>query len=170
MARRGRNSVYSVETFQSSMNLLRDMDDLQFNSGILDRTDPESVKTRILKYFGICERNNTRPLVSGFATTLGMRRKELLMLVQGADVFGFTPESAEVVRYYYSQMEIGWDYAMNNGGIDRVCGIFLGKNNFGYADQQEIIHVGNQSNAPQLTMADIEKQLEGLPKLDQLPE
>ncbi|MDO5549295.1 MAG: hypothetical protein Q4F79_12525 [Eubacteriales bacterium] len=159
---RGRNGTYDSEAFLKSFDLLRDMTNLK-DAGTMDKTDPQSVQQRIEDYFQICIQNGTRPLVSGFATMLGLRRKELLQVLAGQKNMGFAAEAIDVVQYYYNLLEVSWDYAMNNGGIDRVCGIFLGKNNFGYADQQEVIHVDNRASTPALSMDELAKQIASLP-------
>ena len=41
-------------------------------------------------------------------------------------------------------MEFMWENMMQNGKINPVSGIFLGKNNFGYQDKQEYVLTPNQ--------------------------
>ena len=44
-------------------------------------------------------------------------------------------------------MEDLWENYMQNGKINPVSGIFLGKNNFGYQDKQEMVLTPNQPEA-----------------------
>jgi hypothetical protein len=39
-----------------------------------------------------------------------------------------------------------WESYMQNGKINPVSGIFLGKNNFGYQDKQDLVVTPNHSN------------------------
>jgi hypothetical protein len=43
-------------------------------------------------------------------------------------------------------MEEMWEHYMMNGKINPVSGIFLGKNNYGYADKQEYVLTPNQQS------------------------
>jgi hypothetical protein len=43
-------------------------------------------------------------------------------------------------------MEQMWENYMQNGKINPVAGIFLGKNNYGYKDQTEYVLTPNQKN------------------------
>lgn len=48
---------------------------------------------------------------------------------------------------------------MQNGKINPVSGIFLGKNNFGYQDKQEMVLTPNTNNEPDYNIDDIKKRL-----------
>ena len=56
-------------------------------------------------------------------------------------------------------MEILWENYMQNGKINPVSGIFLGKNNFGYQDKQEMVLTPNTNNEPDYNIDDIKKRL-----------
>jgi hypothetical protein len=47
---------------------------------------------------------------------------------------------------------------MQNGKINPVSGIFLGKNNFGYQDKQEMVLTPNNSNDSDYNAEDIKKR------------
>jgi hypothetical protein len=49
-----------------------------------------------------------------------------------------------IILEAYALMENLWEDYMQNGKINPVSGIFLGKNNFGYADKQEYVLTPNQ--------------------------
>ena len=96
----------------------------------------EEARERTATYFSICEQNDMKPSVAGYALALGIDRTNLWRIVSGATV---KPDAVRNVlkRAYYmlnAQME---DY-MQNGRINPVAGIFLSKNHFGYQDKQEI--------------------------------
>ena len=50
---------------------------------------------------------------------------------------------------------------MQNGKINPVSGIFLGKNNFGYQDKQEMVITPNTNNEPDYDVDAIKKRLSG---------
>ena len=57
---------------------------------------------------------------------------------------------------------------MQNGQVNPVVGIFLGKNNFGYRDQTEVVVTPNQVNADVPTQAEIEARYrDALPPADE---
>ena len=56
-------------------------------------------------------------------------------------------------------MEILWENYMQNGKINPVSGIFLGKNNFGYQDKQEMVLTPNTNNEPDYDVEAIKKRL-----------
>ena len=56
-------------------------------------------------------------------------------------------------------MELLWENYMQNGKINPVSGIFLGKNNFGYQDKQEMVLTPNTNNEPDYDIDAIKKRL-----------
>ena len=56
-------------------------------------------------------------------------------------------------------MELLWENYMQNGKINPVSGIFLGKNNFGYQDKQEMVLTPNTNNEPEYDVEAIKKRL-----------
>ena len=105
----------------------------------------EEVKERTTTYLDICEQNDMKPSVAGYALALGIDRSTLWKIVTGAIV---KPDAVRNVlkRAYYllnAQME---DY-MQNGKINPVSGIFLMKNSFQYQDKQEIQVSASQGDA-----------------------
>jgi hypothetical protein len=55
-------------------------------------------------------------------------------------------------------MEILWENYMQNGKINPVSGIFLGKNNFGYQDKQEYVLTPNSNSDSDYSAEDIRKR------------
>ena len=60
-------------------------------------------------------------------------------------------------------MEELWENYMQNGKINPVSGIFLGKNNYGYADKQEYVLTPNQQQET-IDPATIAAKYEELPE------
>lgn len=148
---------------QRSMQLITNLRTLVRES-VLDKDDPESVEERIKAFMELCTDCQTRPLVSGLATALGTHRRGLLDIVRGTCAYGFNEECIDIIRYYYQALELGWEYAMTNNGMNVVAGIFLGKNQFGYRDQQEVVHVKENNGKEVLSLEEIEKAVAQLPK------
>ena len=55
-------------------------------------------------------------------------------------------------------MENLWENYMQNGKINPVSGIFLGKNNFGYQDKTEYVVTPNMNNDSDFSADDIKKR------------
>lgn len=103
---------------------------------LLDIADAEAVEERIKWYFGYCIQDDMKPTVSGLAMALGVNRKTLNNWNRG-ETRGVS--HLPVVKKAMAALEILWEDYMQNGKINPVSGIFLGKNHFGYTDKQEII-------------------------------
>ena len=56
-------------------------------------------------------------------------------------------------------MENMWENYMQNGKINPVSGIFLGKNNFGYQDKQEMVLTPNTNPEADYNVDDIKKAI-----------
>lgn len=69
------------------------------------------------------------------------------------------------VKKAYTFMEQNWEDYMQNGKINPVAGIFLGKNNYGYQDKTEYVITPNQGEQ-EYSQDDIRKRL-GLPPTDE---
>jgi hypothetical protein len=121
--------------------------------------DPVEVGTRINEYFEMCRQNDMKPSVMGLAVSLGLGRQALWELKEGRNAYTAEKGYAEVtyiVKNAYNLLELYWEQLMQNGKINPVSGIFLGKNHFGYQDKQDIVvtpnnPLGQHSTAEQLT-------------------
>ena len=100
----------------------------------IDISDPKQVEERIDWYFEHCIDNEMKPTVMGFCNSLGIAKSTLWEWRNGG--YRGNTHQAIIVRAYKILEELWEDY-MQNGKINPVAGIFLGKNNFGYADTQE---------------------------------
>lgn len=130
----------------------------------IDLTDSEAVENRINEFFSIQFENDLKPTVSGMGMALGLDRRRLWEIKTGNLKGGLTewnlPTSTlDAIKKGYEYMEILWENYMQNGKINPVSGIFLGKNNFGYQDKQEMVLTPNTNNEPDYNIDDIKKRL-----------
>lgn len=103
---------------------------------VIDISDPAQVEERIVWYFGKCAEDDMKPTVSGMALALGIDRKTLYDWSRGnVRAVSHSP----IVKKAMDMLGALWEDYMQNGKINPVSGIFLGKNHFGYTDKQEII-------------------------------
>lgn len=126
----------------------------------IDIADPRQVEDRIGWYFGHCIEEDMKPTVKGFCNALGIPRQTLHQWRTGK--FRADTHQAIICRAY-DLLEEMWEMNMVNGKINPVSGIFLGKNNFGYRDQQEYVVTPNQMG--EVVSPDIIEA-----KYDELPE
>lgn len=102
----------------------------------IDIDSNEEIQQRCEEYFEICMRNDMKPSVSGMAMALKISRFTLIDWKKGARRSG--TGRAEIIEYYYNLLQALYEDNMQNGKMNPVSGIFLGKNHFGYADKQEV--------------------------------
>lgn len=113
----------------------------------IDMRDPEAVGARLREYFTIYAENDMKPTVAGMAMAFSWSRQQLWAVAHdkptggGGSYSKLPKESADVIKKAYQIMENMWENYMSNGKINPVSGIFLGKNNFGYVDRQEMVPV-----------------------------
>ena len=120
-----------------------------YNMDRVDLHDPEAVRDRITTYFRLYAEADVKPTVTGLAMALGIDRRRLWEISTGNysnPHNGYTNLPEEVVdsiKKSYSFLGNMWENYMQNGKINPVSGIFLGKNNFGYKDTQDVIITPN---------------------------
>lgn len=108
---------------------------------LVDLNDINAVEERIDWYFDHCFANDMKPTVSGFCNALKINRTTLMLWRNGT----FRADTHQaVILAKYALMEELWENYMQNGKINPVSGIFLGKNNYGYTDKQEYVLTPNQ--------------------------
>ena len=129
----------------------------------IDLRDPKQMRERVGEYFQLCADFDMKPAVTALGLSLGMDRRRLWEVKNGQDYQGMPQESKEVIKMAYDSLEMLWESYMQNGKINPVSGIFLGKNNFGYKDQQEYVVTPN-------TMGEDESPDVIAAKYDELPE
>ena len=126
----------------------------------IDLYDPEQVNNRLAEFFQIHADADMKPTVSGMGMALGLDRRRLWEIKTGSLKGGTTKydlptSSLESIKKAYEYMEILWENYMQNGKINPVSGIFLGKNNFGYQDKTEYVVTPNVHNDSDYNKDDI---------------
>lgn len=125
---------------------------------LIDITDPEQVTNRINQYFTLCVADDIKPSVKGFLNSLRVAKSTLWEWKQGNFRAG---THQAIICEAYDVLEALWEDYMQNGKINPVSGIFLGKNNFGYQDKQEYVLTPNQNG--EVDPKAIEAKYEELP-------
>lgn len=130
----------------------------------IDMKDPEQVRERINKYFTIHAENDMKPTVAGLGLALnGMDRRRLWEIktdTQSTTVWvnELPTLVKDSIKKAYKIMENQWENYMQNGKINPVSGIFLGKNNFGYQDKTEYVVTPNVNTDSDYNADDIKKR------------
>lgn len=144
-----------------------------FNLPPIDLKDPVQVNDRLNEFFQIHAEADMKPTVSGMGMALGLDRRRLWEIKTGVgdrnqDLPTLTRDS---IKRAYEYMEILWENYMQNGKINPVSGIFLGKNNFGYQDKTEYVVTPNVNNDSDYNADDIRKRyLTNSATIEQLPD
>ena len=127
----------------------------------IDMKDPEQVAKRLEEYFAIQAEADLKPTVAGLGLALnGMDRRRLWEIrTDVPDRNQDLPTSTrDLIKKAYKLMENLWENYMQNGKINPVSGIFLGKNNFGYQDKTEYVVTPNVNNDSDYSADDIRKR------------
>ena len=131
-----------------------------FNLPSIDLKDPEQVQDRLNEYFKIQFDADVKPTVAGMAMALGIDRRRLWEIRSGVSTSNRWVEdlptlTKDSIKKAYDFMENLWENYMQNGKINPVSGIFLGKNNFGYQDKTEYVVTPNVNNDSDYSAEDI---------------
>lgn len=134
-----------------------------FNLPSIDLKDPEQVSNRLNEFFDIHARYDMKPTVAGMGMALGLDRRRLWEIktgnFNGNGKYSNLPTlTQDSIKKAYEYMEILWENYMQNGKINPVSGIFLGKNNFGYQDKTEYVVTPNVNNDSDYDADDIRKR------------
>jgi hypothetical protein len=124
----------------------------------VDMTKPRDVSKRIGQYFQICAEDDMKPSVAGMALAFGIDRRTMWKWVNGIDSAYIPTESRDTLKKAYQFLNAQMENYMQNGKINPVAGIFLMKNNMGYADKQEVVLTPNQQLGDQVPAEDLEKK------------
>ena len=129
----------------------------------IDLRDSDAVEDRIQEFFKIQFENDLKPTVSGLGIALGLDRRRLWEIKTGN--YGTQKSLEELptltkdsIKKAYEMMENLWENYMQNGKINPVSGIFLGKNNFGYQDKTEYVVTPNTNSDSDYSTEDIRKR------------
>lgn len=99
----------------------------------IDISDPAQVEQRIYDYFTFCIKNDRKPNIKGMGNWLGVSRDTVNTWKTGE--YRAETHSALIKKAIDLLEELWVDYMMN-GKVNPASGIFLGKNMFGYKDEQ----------------------------------
>lgn len=129
----------------------------------IDLKDPKQVIDRLNKYFQIHADNDMKPTVAGMGMALGLDRRRLWEIKTGNYNTSKSLEelptlTKDSIKKAYKLMENLWENYMQNGKINPVSGIFLGKNNFGYQDKTEYVVTPNTNSDSDYSTEDIRKR------------
>ncbi len=108
----------------------------------IDQNSVEDIQHRIVEFYQLCADNDFKPLVSSYANALGWNVGQLYGVMRRDPNYSQLWEnlSADVIKSVergYEVLSQMWEAYMQNGKINPVSGIFLGKNQFGYQDKVE---------------------------------
>lgn len=109
----------------------------------IDISDPKQVQERVDWYFNHCVEDDMKPTVTGLGNALGVNRATLKNWADGTYRAKNGNEHLNIVKRAYDLLAEMYEDYMMNGKINPVAGIFMGKNHFGYTDQQEVILTPN---------------------------
>ena len=131
-----------------------------FNLPPINLNDPEQVNNRLNEFFQIHADADMKPTVSGMGMALGLDRRRLWEIKTGNYgsnkwMHNLPTLTVDSIKKAYEYMEILWENYMQNGKINPVSGIFLGKNNFGYQDKTEYVVTPNVHNDSDYSKEDI---------------
>ena len=142
-----------------------------FNLPPIDLKDPVQVNDRLNEFFQIHAEADMKPTVSGMGMALGLDRRRLWEIKTGVNDRNrdLPTPTRDSIKRAYEYMEILWENYMQNGKINPVSGIFLGKNNFGYQDKTEYVVTPNVNNDSDYNAEDIRaRYLTDSPTIEQL--
>ena len=111
----------------------------------IDVRNPQQLQNRVIEYFQLCADHDMKPGVAAVALALGTDRRRLWEIHTGQEKQLVIPaECKKIIKNVYNSLDALWEAYMQSGKINPVSGIFLGKNNLGYKDQQEYVLTPNQ--------------------------
>lgn len=134
-----------------------------YNLPEIDTNNAEQVEQRVGEYFQICADRGMKPSVAGLALALNVDRRRLWEWVNDGNAS--KPRAVtDTLKKAYKILNFAIEEYMQNGKINPVSGIFLMKNNFGYADKSEVVLTPNNPLGESRSQAELEqKYLDALP-------
>lgn len=136
-----------------------------FNMPDIDMNNVDEVQERLNEYFALFAKYDTKPTVAGMAMSLnGMDRTTLRCIAKDLPIGGngyktALPKAvALAIKKAYFLLENLYENYMQNGKINPVAGIFLGKNNYGYQDKTEYVLTPNTNADEDYSADDIKKR------------
>ena len=102
------------------------------------RDDPnlrELMLLRINEFHDICEKYDINPTLEGLALALGTDRKTLTGWYQKEAIWVTEANVHDIIAQEWQFLNACHVTGMQEGRIDKIVGIFYGKNNFGYTNE-----------------------------------
>lgn len=127
----------------------------------IDISDPKQVENRIIEYFSFCVENDRKPNMVGMSNWLGVDKSTVNSWQRGE--YRASTHSS-VIKKAVDVLEELWVDYMQNGKVNPASGIFLGKNMFGYKDNQDITIRPDNPYGDQRDAATIAKEYDALPE------
>ena len=129
-----------------------------FSLGSLDYEDPEAVRQRILDVFDVFAKYGEKINYVSFALGLGFNsRTKLDEIRNGTAKYPKNPDSVELIRRAAFIVESMWASMMQNGEINTLAAIYMGKNYFKMRDQADLT-VTNTTPQVALTADQVRKK------------
>lgn len=100
------------------------------------------VRERIKEFFDMCVEDGVNPTVAEMALAIGISRKTMYDWLKGANPKD--PEVLEEIRFGLNMINANMEHLMTDQKINPVSGIFLLKNNHGYQDTTNVVHVSSK--------------------------
>lgn len=123
---------------------------------------PSTIEKACETYFDICEKDGIKPSVAGLSVALGVSEDILLQWVRGE----VSIESADVIKRYFSFIQVFDETALKDNQSNAVGSIFMGKQHYGYKDVVEHKIVDEREKSNEEIEAIYRKRLE---TIDQTP-
>lgn len=124
----------------------------------VDVRDPKAIERRITEYLQYCLEHDIVPGVVACANWLGINYITLVHWYEGTRG---TPEHQQVAARFYGIAQDVWQQNMDNGTINNITGMFMGKAFYGFKDTQEIVVTHKAEN--ELSAADLIAESRMLP-------
>lgn len=125
--------------------------------------DAEELEDRINEYFDYCAKRDEKPTKAGVRLATGISVQRFSRILSGENRANSVQQ--EVLLQAMDVLEYGWESYMLNGKVNPASGIFIGKNQFGYKDQVDVVAAPAQPLGELASAEDIAKKYQAaLPK------
>ena len=131
----------------------------------LDLHKPELVRQRVHDYFQLCADCDMKPGIVSASLALGIDRRRMWEInTDHPNALKIPQESKDAIKLVYTSMELLWESWMQNGKINPVSGIFLGRNHWGYQDKIDLVVTPNTNGIEAIDAKAIEAKYAELPE------
>lgn len=131
-----------------------------YNTPAPDLHNPQEVHNAIMSYFLHCQEHGVRPGNLGLYAALGMSRQDYNDVIRGANKGKVSPACIDIMKKAVRAIGVYREGLALEGKINPVTYIFMGKNYDGLQDTTNINVSPATDHTPQLSPAEIQKQIE----------